>query len=323
MNSVPNPTVSIIIPCYNTSQFVGDTLASVFAQTRIDFETIVINDGSPDTGSLERVIAPYRDRIVYLVQENRGVSAARNTGIRVARGEYIAFLDSDDMWEPDYLAVQLAELERDPSIDVLYPDATIFGDSLEVGRRAMDICPSIGEVTFARIVTEECNVCNFATVRRDTAFRAGLFDESLRGAEDFDLWLRIAKIGGRFAYHRTPLVCRRQHRESLSANTAWMFSNTVMALEKAQRTLPLTSDEHAVVARALTLWRAKVRLAKGRQAFFRGDAATAVTDITEANRYFQKRKLALVVLLLRTMPRLLSWGYNFRDRVVFRINTRV
>jgi len=140
------PAVSVIMPAYNVSQFISEALESVFAQTFKDYEVIVVNDGSPDTDELLRALAPYRGRIRYIEQENRGVSAARNAAIRAARGHYVAHLDPDDLWEPGYLAAQLAEFARDPSIDVLYPDALIFGDAPEAGRRFMDWCPSSGEV---------------------------------------------------------------------------------------------------------------------------------------------------------------------------------
>ena len=92
MDQAGSPLVSVIIPAYDVAEFIGDALNSVFAQTFSDFEVIVINDGSPDTAKLERVLGPYMSRIVYLKQENRGVSAARNTGIAAARGSLIAFL---------------------------------------------------------------------------------------------------------------------------------------------------------------------------------------------------------------------------------------
>ena len=108
--------VSVIIPAYNTAAYITETLDSVFAQTFKDFEVIVVNDGSPDTEDLERVLQPYRARIVYVKQENRGVSGARNAGILRARGEFLAFLDSDDVWLPDYLAEQMKFLEAHPHL---------------------------------------------------------------------------------------------------------------------------------------------------------------------------------------------------------------
>src|ERR1039457_5075139 len=118
-----DPLVSVIIPTYQVAQYIAATLDSVLAQTFKDYEIIVVIDGSSDTEELEKVLAPYRDRISYLRQEHQGVSAARNTGIRAARGKYIAPLVGDDMWASENLAAQLALLEADPSLDMVYAAA--------------------------------------------------------------------------------------------------------------------------------------------------------------------------------------------------------
>src|SRR5215471_12596309 len=97
----PNPRVSIIIPAYNTASLIAPCLDSVFSQTFRDFEAIVVNDGSPDTPELEQALQPYRDKIIYIVQPNRRAAGARNTAIGTARGELLAFLDSDVSWLPD------------------------------------------------------------------------------------------------------------------------------------------------------------------------------------------------------------------------------
>src|SRR5215469_4227081 len=90
-----SPLVSVIIPAYNASRFIRKTLESVFAQTYSNFEVIVVNDGSPDTQELEVAISPFRDRVIYITQENRGPNGARNTGLQAATGEFVALLDSD------------------------------------------------------------------------------------------------------------------------------------------------------------------------------------------------------------------------------------
>src|SRR4051812_28594915 len=100
------PLVSVVIPAYNVGDFIAQALDSVLAQTYRHFEILVVNDGSPDTPVIEAALAPYRDRITYIAQENAGPSAARNAGIERGRGELIAFLDGDDIWLPTCLAEQ-------------------------------------------------------------------------------------------------------------------------------------------------------------------------------------------------------------------------
>ena len=106
------PKVSVIIPAYNVAPYIAETLASVLAQTYRSWEAIVVNDGSTDTRELETALGPFRDRITYIVQENKGAGAARNAAMAVASGEWLAFVDGDDYWAPTYLERQLANLQE-------------------------------------------------------------------------------------------------------------------------------------------------------------------------------------------------------------------
>ena len=317
------PVVSIIVPAYNTAPFIAETLDSALAQTFRDYEIIVVNDGSPDTAELECALAPYRDRIVYIAQENRGLSGARNTAIRAARGRWLALLDSDDVWMPDYLAVQMEVLERDPTIDVLYPNALVFGDDPHAGREYMEICPSEGAVTFDSLVAQRCNVFICATMRRETVERVGMFDETLRSIEDFDLWLRIVKAGGRIAYHRRVLARYRKRRGSLSANPASMYEKALVVFDKAARTLALDDAERATLHETTTRFRALLRLTEGKQALARNDVGTAIEALSDANAFFRSRKIALALALMRRSPKLLQTLFHLRERVMLRAATRV
>jgi len=316
------PFVSVIIPAYNAAPYIADTLASLDAQRFRDFETIVINDGSPDTADLERVLVPYRNRIVYLRQPNSGPSAARNAGIRAAQGDLLALLDSDDLWEPDYLEAQVEFLDQRPEIDVVYCDAVLFGDPVREGRRFMELLESNGDVTFEALVTQRCNVMVSVTARRNAIVNAGLFDETLRRSEDFDLWLRVLKTGHRIAYHRRPLIRRRLHAGSLTTDVVAMCRDILRVLDKAGRTLDLTPAETQALQDANARFRARLRLAEGRRAFFNGDVESAVDAIGDANRFLRSRKLALVLVMLRLAPRLLLHAYGLRDRLVFGTSTR-
>ncbi|HKS27234.1 MAG TPA: glycosyltransferase family A protein [Pyrinomonadaceae bacterium] len=317
------PAVSVIIPCYRAAGYIRDALCSVFAQTFRDFEVIVVNDGSPDTEEFELALEPYLDRVVYLKQENRGVSAARNAALRASRSPFIAQLDPDDLWEPEYLAVQMETLERDPSIDVLYPNALVFGDMPEAGREFMEVAPSEGEVTFESLVMQTCTVMTCVTARREMVLRAGMYDESLNCSEDFDLWLRIIKAGGRIRYHRRVLVRYRRHRGSLSSDPLWVCENSVRVLDKLERSLSLTDDEREAVGRARARFQATHSFYRGKRAFTEGDAKTAIECLKEANRFFKSRKTAVVLVLLRLAPQLLLRTYDLRDRLILKTSTRV
>lgn len=317
-----SPEVSVIIPTYNTTEYIGEALDSVLAQTFQDYEIIVINDGSPDTDELERVLEPYRERIIYLKQENLGVSAARNAGIRVARGTLIAQLDPDDLWEPDYLAFQVEAMHSDPTLDVLYPNGLIFGDGPDAGCKLMDVCASEGEVTFESLVTQRCIVQSYCIARRETFIRVGMYDESLRCSEDFDLWLRIVKQGGRISYHRRVLVRYRRRRGSHTSDPVWLHRHVLKVLDKAEQTMNLTRAERETLEQKRLHYRAMLRFFEGKKAFFDGDAQAAIDGLAEANAFFKSRKTAVVLWLLRFAPRSLMKAYTLRDRFVMKTSTR-
>lgn len=317
------PAVSIIVPSYNTAAFIAEALDSVLAQTFDNYECVVVNDGSPDTEELERVLAPYRERIVYVRQENRGLSGARNTALRVSTAPLVALLDSDDAWEPRYLEVQVGMMGQDPTLAVLYPNARIFGDAPDAGREYMDICPSEGEVTFESLLTQRCNVFICATARRDVVERAGAFDEEAGNqiSEDFDLWLRIVNRGGRVAYHREVLARYRRRRGNISSDPVWVLGRILRALDKAAA-MRLTTSEREVLRRERARFEAELRLNEGKRAFFAGETDAAIEKLSEANGFFKSRRTALVLLLLRRAPRLLQLVYGARDRFILRADTK-
>lgn len=316
------PLVTVVIPTYNTADYTGAAIESVLAQTYASYEIIVVNDGSPDTLQLERVLSRFGDRVRYISQENQGVSAARNTGILAATTPFVAFLDSDDVWEPDYLAVQMAMFDADPSLDAIYPNARIFGDHPHAGRTFMDVCPSDGPVTFEAILTQRCNVFIGMVARRDVLVRAGLFDPALGAAEDFELWLRVVTGGGRMAYHRRPLVRFRKRRGSLSSDPVWMMTQALKAVDKVRRTVTLDERQRIAVERRYREFEAELALAEGKRAFFRLDAEAALRHLQTANATLHSARLSAICAVLRLAPRLLLNLYRWRDRLVLRSDTR-
>jgi len=185
------PRVSIVIPTYNRERLIGATLDSVMAQTFQDFEVVVVDDGSTD-GTAELVRA-YGARVRYLYQPNQGQGAARNTGLRAARGELVAFLDSDDLWEPNKLALQLAALADRPDCPWIYTDAFVFDGA--TGRRqflfSRQCRPHEGMVA-DRLLRMNFIASPTPVIRREVFDRVGMFNELTPQVEDWDMWLRIA-----------------------------------------------------------------------------------------------------------------------------------
>jgi hypothetical protein len=196
------PRVSVIVPVFNSAAFVGGALRSVFAQTLEDLEVIVVDDGSHDWEALEAVLAEWQDRVTCIRQPNGGPARARNTGIRRATGELIAFLDADDEWLPDKLARQVAYFDRYPETGLLHtgvvgepPSSRLAGPPRAV------FCELFHTAFFINTLT--------VMVPRRVLDEVGLFDERREvHIEDWDLWLRIAArhtlgyLAEPLAYHR-------------------------------------------------------------------------------------------------------------------------
>ncbi len=320
-----HPKVSVIIPAYNTARLIGACLDSVCAQTYADYEVVVINDGSPDTPELEAVLQPYlvrfnqhraEERLVYLKQENKRAAAARNTAIRRARGEFVAFLDSDDSWYPHHLARQMQLLADDTSLDLVYANAMLAGDP--AGERTfMSVCPSDGPATFEALIVERCQIpISTVVARRRILMDLGLFDEKLPRCDDYDMWIRVAFSGGRIAYSRAVQARLFIGRPgSLSASEARMTEACWRILEKCKRTLPLQSSARATVERRAAEIRARYLVEEGKCKLEERRFDEARQLIAEANGYLRSSKLRLVLLGLDIAPAATLGLVALRSRV--------
>jgi glycosyltransferase involved in cell wall biosynthesis len=317
----PEVSVSVIVPAYNAAPFIAQTIESVLGQAFRDFEVIVVNDGSPDTADLVRELQPYHSRIVYLTQPNTGPSGARNHGIREARGKYIAFLDSDDVWMPEYLAKQMEMLAADPSIDLLYSNGVIIGDVPYAGRDLMSMAPSHGEITFERVVSAECTVLtSCVVVRRQAVIEAGMFDERFRRSEDFHLWSRLSFRGARIRFHRGVLVQHRRRKGSLSDNQRAMWEGAIEVLKDLDATLPLSPSQKKLVEEHMARCHAYIALDEGKRMFLAGQYDAAVAALGRSRMWqpgrWPKARLALLQLGVRLAPRLMRRTYALLRREV-------
>jgi glycosyltransferase involved in cell wall biosynthesis len=314
----PVPFVSIVIPAYNVAPFIGETLTTVFAQTFTDFEVIIVNDGSPDTEDFERALQPYIDRISYLKQENRGASAARNTGVRAARGELIAFLDADDLWSPDYLAEQLKFI-REYGCDLACADAMIFGVSTDAGRSYMDslmeAAPPAGRVTFLELVNADRSlITSGVVVRRELVLEVGLFDEALRNAQDFDLWLRLARHGARLAYQRKVLLSYRSRPNSLTGDAINSHQRELRVFDKIEQSYDFTPAERLEVTAVIRSRRALLEYELGKLYLAPRDFLRARESFAHANRLQRSWKPRLALWLTKIAPGLFRSLYLRRSK---------
>jgi len=315
-NRTRAPKVSIIIPSYNTAHLIGTCLDSVFSQDYQDFEAIVVNDGSPDTLKLEEALRPYREKIVYIVQANKRAAGARNTAIGKARGEFLAFLDSDDSWVPDHLATQMAMFEHDPSLDFVYADAELVSDNPR-RKTFMEKCPSLGKATFEALAVERCQIPVSTVVARKSAIvKAGLFDEALVRCDDYDMWLRTAFSGAKIGYgHKTQARLYLGRPDSLGLPGAKMKEAYWSILEKAVRTLPLSPAQAKLVKNRIAEVKAESLMEEGKQALRNKNFAEARRLFEDANRHVHRSKLTLAIRGLQLAPNSASKAFALWTRI--------
>ena len=307
------PLISIIIPAYNAAEFMGETLDSIFAQTFTRYEVIVINDGSSDTEKLEEVLERYPDNLLYIAQENQGAGEARNAGLRAANGEFVAFLDADDRWVPEFLEKQLDLLKRS-NADLVFADALLFGDSRLDGRTFMQLNPLTGEVTAENLLAVKVTVLTSTVLARKTViFEVGLFDVSLRRGQDFDLWLRLAKAGARFACSREVLAHHRIVESSLSGGTISQLKRTLSVLNVIKARGDLTEAEQSALQWSMNRTLRELALEDGKQKLLSRDFAGALQGFNDARKYRHSLKLILVCLALKIAPGVLWRIYNRRE----------
>lgn len=223
------PLVSVVIPTFNYGHFVCEAVESVLAQTYTRFEIIVVDDGSTDD-TRER-LAPYQDRIRYHYQDNAGLSAARNTGIRLAKGELIALLDSDDTFHPQKLELQVQYMRSHDEVGLL---ATQCVSERPTAWPTFDITTAnllVSQVTLDELTLKSRFGSCGVLVRKRCFEAAGLFDTDLKSAEDRDMWIRIAACDG-VAIMQTPLWWYRPTPGSMSRNAAKMEQYERIVLDK-------------------------------------------------------------------------------------------
>jgi len=302
------PLVSVVIPVYLCTPHIAAALDSVFAQTWRNLEVLVVNDGSPDTAALEAALQPYRARFIYLCQENRGPSAARNAGIEKAKGQYIALLDCDDTWLPDHLAQQMAHFAGDPGLALVYANNLLIRDGRVLGE-GFDTVPQASTVNLESLLAEDCTVNTSSVVAlRRAVIAAGGFDESMTRCEDFDLWLRMAANGARMTYDRRVQV-RHRAGQGLSANAEAMKRGRLRAHEKIAKT-KLTERQQAIVERKRRELEAGIPIEVAKQSLQEGRFDDARAALRKAGELAPALKLRLAVLGMKLSPRLARSFYH-------------
>ena len=184
------PRVSVIVPAYNSAEYTLETVDSILAQTYTDYELLVVDDGSTDHTST--ALQVYGNRIQYLYKDNGGACSARNLGIRLSKGEFVACLDCDDLWLPEKLTQSVAKLEENPSAAFVYTGCYLIDSGGEVTGWVRNLCDPT-ETPYLSMLGNGAIPAPTVLIRRDCLEDVGLFDESIFIPADKDLWLRLAR----------------------------------------------------------------------------------------------------------------------------------
>ncbi len=241
------PTVTVIIPTYNRMGLLSRALTSVARQTRPPDEVVLVDDGSTD--DTEGLIRRQFPHVRYLQQENRGVAAARNRGIREAKGEWLAFLDSDDEWLPHKLERQLDAVREEPEFSLCHTNEIWI-------RRGKRVNPLKKHAKSGGYIFKKClPLCvispSSVLIHRSLFEQVGLFDESLPACEDYDLWLRVTAIRPVLYLEELLIIKYGGHADQLSRRHWGMDRFRIRALENVIDSETLSAEDRRAAARML------------------------------------------------------------------------
>jgi glycosyltransferase involved in cell wall biosynthesis len=242
------PGISVIIPTYNSAHYLGEAIKSVLAQTYKDLEIIVIDDGSTD--NTKEIVKTYADRIIFLQQANSGPAKARNFGIQKSSGEFVAFLDADDVWYPEKLERQMEMFLKNPQYGLIHSDALIRTvDNSQPDRLWFDFKRrNKSGMVFSDLLAECFIILSSAIIRRQCLEETGCFDENVVPWEGYDLWLRVT-YSYPIGFVNAPLFVRRLHSSNLFySNFLYENLSLIKIMEKwEEKTLSLSKTDKEIV----------------------------------------------------------------------------
>lgn len=273
------PKVSVIIPAYNSARFIRKTIQSVVDQTYPNVEIVCIDDGSTD--GTRREVTENFPSVVYIHQQNRGVAAARNLGIAKSTGEYVAFLDSDDLWLPEKLAAQMNLVRQDPNVKIVHTNIKLDTNGV-ITDSPYPTDHQSGKMFDNLLLQKGSIVCSTLLVKRECLDKVGVFDETLRTSEDVHLFLRLAYHYD-FHFLNRPLAIKIHHDANLTnLYNAHFAAGTIASIEMIERQFPEYTRGKSKVMRRALFQRARLK-AEGH--YRRGEYPNALRLLLQALRY--------------------------------------
>lgn len=307
---MPRPLVSIIVPAYNCAEFVRDAIDSLLAQKYEPMEVVVVDDGSTD--DTLKVLAEYGDRIRAFSQPNAGPAAARNRAVREARGEWLAFVDGDDLWLPGHPALAMSYIAEHPEAKVVFGEWLVWTPDEDGSfaplnppppARVAETNPQNSGWVYPKLLFDSIIHIISSVVHRSVYDAVGGFDEGLRTGSDYDFWLKASRVVP-FVQLRGAVAVYRQNRASVT-HTIRAENNPYRLLKRAIDTYGLSDDAgHSVPAGAVAARLADLAFLHGYRHYWRGDARIAVTSFWQVLGHRPWHLKAAGYLLA-------SWGKRF------------
>ncbi len=305
-------TVSVVMPAFNVAPYIGAAIASVLAQTFQDWELIVVNDGSTDdTVEAAQAWVDSDSRIRIYHRENGGISAARNTALEHATGQFIAILDSDDLWQPAFLEAQLAIFAARPDVDIVTGNGWFLGGRLHgrTVRPSPDVRP---QPTLQTILADEMAIFIMSVFRRRVYETIGGFDATLRSNEDYDYWLRASVAGFSFWRNDMPLGHYRRRDDSVSALEVRMIAGILRVYGNIRPLLLDRPTELAILERQRVRFQRELLAAQARFALSTGEQEAAADRLEALYASGGGAVVGVASFMARRTPRLLSRAYQIR-----------
>jgi glycosyltransferase involved in cell wall biosynthesis len=297
---VSEPTFAIVITAYEAADVIAGAVDSALAQTRPAEEVIVVDDGSSD--DLEAALAPYGDRIAVVRKENGGGPSARNAGVAVARSEFMAILDADDVYHPRRLEATAELAQRRPELGLIATDARFLVDGRPAGTfLEHNAFPEENQRT---AIFASCFPTGWPTVRIRDVQAVGGFDEEMRIAYDWDCWLRMILAGSSVGMVQEPLYDYVLHRGSLASSRLASLRERVRLLEKAARNPNLREEERPALRRSLTVHREQAARGAIEATLYGGSGRSEAARIARAQGLAPRtRALAAIAALAPPLAR--------------------
>jgi GT2 family glycosyltransferase len=311
------PVVSVVMPAYNAAAYLADAIESVLAQTFPDFELIVVDDGSTDqTAAVARRLAS-RDRRARLVSTaNGGPANARNTALGIARGRFVALLDSDDVMRPHCLATQIGLLESNPDVSIVTANVINRGGGVNFdGKPYWPRTRGVERVTAAEIIAQENAICILSVFKREVYEAIGGFDPEFSRNEDYEFWLRASLAGFVVLRNYQPLGFYRRHEGSWSSDEPRLIRGILEVLGRTDRCLPTDAPERETLRRQIDRFSFELPRAELRAALQQYDAAAVSKALRTVRGQPGRGMLGACASVLSRWPGPLLWAYRIRNRI--------